>query len=550
MKKNINIICFLAIILLFASCDKISMNELMSHEPSVESFSPRNGSLGCLITVVGSYLDDVDSAYIGGEPVTIARKISDKQLLLSVTKNVKGGVVELTNSNGSASSADAFTRDYVVPEISKSSLPSSVDLGNNVLVEGTNMNVVQDVYFTADGYTKGNKGTIITQNGKEVFVKVPYVENGQVKITLGYDNGTSEVFTPLASAPILKVIRKVPTFTGISSTKIYIGKTVTVTGENLDKVNRLYVGTTECQISNAQYDKLTFSVPASNFSDGDNYMALSATYFDNRETFVINSRINVCVPFLRLWEDMKVYGQGRDVESMSSFFSPETGLVYANSDWRTIVDPVSFKYGAKTCSAVNVPAVTETEYNSVNPYFFFSGTSAGFLQINSPAGSSSQLKNFYFLNNSANDYRVTGASASWYGTPALSFCYLDPAIYPDLVNQVMNQSLDKIDEKSFPIDESAGTIGGIPYASFKTSVNSGVFAAGKFTTGVEASNVNINSVLMVLYYNYKGTGLGNIKRIGFIHIKSINFKMWNNTAAPSSSDVTFNAYWQKYDYKY
>jgi hypothetical protein len=549
MKKYINIFCSLAVILLMAGCDQISMNELMSHEPAVASFLPQNGSLGCEITVDGSYLDDVDSAYIGGEPVTIARKISDKQLVLAVTKNVKGGKLKLQNSTGSTESEGTFTRDYVAPSINSSSIPASADLGSSFLIEGTNMNVVEDVYFTANGYAQGNKAVIINQNTKEVYVRVPYVENANVKITLGYDNGSTEVFTPIASAPGITIIRKTPSISSLSTTKIFIGRSVTMTGENLDKINHIYAGKTACTISDAQSDKLTFSVPSSDFADGDNYTTLTATYFDDRETVTINSQIDVCVPFLKFWENMKSYGQGRDVESMASFFSPETGLVYANSDWRTVVDPVSYKYGVKTCSASNKPAVTEEEYNSVNPYFFFSGVSSGALQINSPAGSATQLKNFYFVNNSANDYRVTGASANWYGTPALAYAYLDPAVYSDLVSDVRNQTLSKIDEQSFPVDEAAGTVGGVPYSSFKTTVNNTVFAPNKFQAGVAADNVNVDAVLMVIYFNYNGAGINNIKRIGFIHIKSVNFRMWNNTASPASSDVTFNVYWQKYDYK-
>ncbi len=58
---------------------------------------------------------------------------------------------------------------------------------------------------------------------------------------------------------------------------------------------------------------------------------------------------------------------------------------------------------------------------------------------------------------------------------------------------------------------------------------------------------------MVFYYNYEGSTsnvAANIRRIGFLHIRTVNFKMWNNTKAPSSSDVLFNIYWQKYDYDY
>jgi hypothetical protein len=42
----------------------------------------------------------------------------------------------------------------------------------------------------------------------------------------------------------------------------------------------------------------------------------------------------------------------------------------------------------------------------------------------------------------------------------------------------------------------------------------------------------------------------NIKRIGFLHIKHVDFKLYNNTKAPSSSRVTFDMYWMKHDYQY
>ncbi len=255
---------------------------------------------------------------------------------------------------------------------------------------------------------------------------------------------------------------------------------------------------------------------------------------------------------------MRTYGQGRDVEALASFFSPETGIVYANSDWREKVDPISYKYLKNTCSDKNTPnksVVSEEEYDSVNPYFFFSGVSAGQLQVNSPANSPGQLKNFYMINNSANENRVIGINGDAYGTPVLTFRVLnaDNAAEKALIDAVKNQTLEHIDEEAFPIDVEAKTVGGISITSAAGTVNSDVWAPGRFTVGVEASNVDVDAVLMVFYYNYEGSTsnvAANIRRIGFLHIRTVNFKMWNNTKAPSSSDVLFNIYWQKYDYDY
>ena len=281
---------------------------------------------------------------------------------------------------------------------------------------------------------------------------------------------------------------------------------------------------------------------------------MKISYFDGREVHTLTDAFVVKVPFVYFWENKKVYAQGRDVEELSSFFSPETGLVYANADWRTKVDPISYQYKATTCSANNKPAVSESEYNSVNPYFFFSGVNAGTLQINSPAGSNGQLKNFYMINNSADENRVPGINGNCYGTPVLTFLYLDPTKsgYKALVDEVKNGTLDNIDETTFPIDVEAKTCRGFSISSMKTSINTDVWAPGIFEVGKE-QKVDVGAVLLILYYNVNGSTSNvadNVKRIGLLHIKTIDFKMYNNTNAPSSSSIEFDMYWQKKDYDY
>lgn len=44
--------------------------------------------------------------------------------------------------------------------------------------------------------------------------------------------------------------------------------------------------------------------------------------------------------------------------------------------------------------------------------------------------------------------------------------------------------------------------------------------------------VNVGAVLLILYYNVNGSTSNvadNVKRIGLLHIKTIDFKMYNNT---------------------
>lgn len=544
-----------ACIILWTGCDSISMKEITVSAPQILSFSPESGSVGSEIVVTGEYLDDVVSATIGGEKVTILQKVSNGRLSLKVTSNAKTGKIVLSNSVGDGVSEADFTIEYPAPAISEAGIPTEVEMGNRLLLTGTHMNVVSAVLFTAEGYATGNEADILSQSENEILVKIPYVESNKASVTFKYFNGTSEVETPLESAPQMIVARYEPAVATSSYQAAQVGDIIVLNGTYLNKIDKVLLGDIECNVTLQNENELKFAVPSSEtYVDGDNTMILKIVYFDGREVRTLTDAFVVQVPFVYFWENKKVYAQGRDVEELSSFFSPETGLVYANADWREKVDPISFKYQAATCSANNKPAVSESEYNSVNPYFFFSGVNAGTLQINSPAGSSGQLKNFYTMNNSANDYRVTGANGNCYGTPVLTFLYLDPSKseYKALVDEVKNGTLDKIDETTFPIDVDAKTCRGFSISSMKTSMNTDVWAAGIFEVGKE-QKANVDAVLLVLYYNVAGSTSNvadNVKRIGLLHIKTVDFKMYNNTKAPSSSSIEFDMYWQKHDYDY
>lgn len=543
-----------ACLFFLCGCDSTSMKDVAISSPEVLSFSPESGSIGSEVIVTGEYLDDVVSATIGGGKVTILQKVSNQRLSLKVTDQARSGKIVLTNSIGEGVSEAEFTLEYPAPVVSQTGVPSEVEMGNNLLLSGSHMNVVSAVLFTAaEGGTAGNEAEIVSQNENEIVVKVPYVESDRAVVTFKYFNGTENVETSSSSAPQLTVKRYEPKVTTNVFEPANVGDVVVLEGTYLNKIDKVLLGDIECTIPLQTETVLNFVVPSSeNYEDGNNTKALKISYFDGREVRTLTDAFVVKVPFVYFWENNKVYGQGRIEGQLSSFFSPETGLVYANSDWSTVVDPVSMKYKAATCSANNKPAVSESEYNSVNPYFFFSGASAGQLQINSPANSKTQLRNFYSTTNSSS--QVTGGKIDCYGTPALTFLWLDPSKsgYKTLIDEVKNGTLSKIDETTFPIDVEAKTCCGFSIAGAKASPNTDVWAPDIFKVG-EEKIANVDAVLLVFYYNVKGSVdnvADNIKRIGVLHIKTVDFKLYNNTNAPSSSSIEFDMYWQKHDYDY
>jgi len=561
--KRIAFTAVLAAILFQAvSCDQLTIDEIEAAAPVVESFNPTSAPAGAIVKVTGQYLNNVTEAYIGTAKVEIAEKVSSTRLSIKVPKGISGGKIKLVSPDGSGTSNDSFTCTFAVPSIKTSLLQAEAELGSNVLLSGTEMGVVSSVLFTAEGYTDGHEAQIIYASEDEIVVKVPYVEAENVKITLGYFNGTADVYTSLDSAPSIKVIRRVPTFDAFTLERTAVGRSITLTGSYLNNIDKVMVGEFEAQLFK-EPSKITFTIPAGDFQDGETVVALKAYYFDENENIVLDNAFKVYVPFVKFWENIQTWAQGRVPEnSYASFFSPETGILYANADWKTVLDPVAMKYNNSQWGSANVPkpgVVSDEEYNSVVPYFFISAVSGNVLQVNSPANSNGQLKNFFVdaTSTPSNDFRVPGGNISLPGTPILAFRYLNPASTNEaetaLIAKVIAGQVDNINEALFPIDATANTIAGISVSSMSGGIKSDSWCDHQTATMVDDPGYKLDAVFLVAYYSNCGfskeTPTQNIKRLGILHITSIDWGIYNNSNY-GASKITFNFHWQKYDYDY
>lgn len=374
-----------ACLFLLCGCDSTSMKDVAISAPEILSFSPASGSIGSEIVVTGEYLDDVVDATIGGGKVVILQKVSNRRLSLKVTNQAQSGKIVLVNSIGEGVSETEFTLEYPAPVISQTGMPSEVEMGNNLLLSGSYMNVVSAVLFTAEGGTEGNEAEIVSQNENEIVVKVPYVESDKAIVTFKYFNGSKEVETSSSSAPKFTVKRYQPVVTTTVFEPANVGDMVVLEGTYLNKVDKVLLGDIECTVTLQTETELKFVVPTSDsFKNGDNIVPLKISYFDGRETPTLTDEFIVRVAFVYYWENRTIYGQAGEI---SGFFSPETGRVYSNDAWSQEVDLIAAA-GKNICKIANIPVVSETDYNSVNPYFFITGSSSKYnLAINSPANS-------------------------------------------------------------------------------------------------------------------------------------------------------------------
>ncbi len=553
--KNILIAVSLLAGTILAGCNEtLYVDPVNNNPPTIELFAPASGPIGSQITITGTSLNNVNEVKIGGVAVEIKYRISDTQLVAVAVKNGKSGKITVTSSRGTVESGDAFTYTYPAPALNLAKVPAVAEMGNNILLEGSGFDGVTSVNFTVTGKA-AVQGEIQQQTPTEIIVKIPYVADDNVKLSLSYFNGTTNVETPAASNPAMVIIRHAPVVTTNVFPTTDVGKTIHLEGTYLTKLDSITVGGFKGIISNLSDTSLDLMIPAGNFNDGANPgLSIVTHYFSGNETRTLTTTFTAYVPMVKFWENVSITGQDYTANSsFTCFFSPETGIAYGNSEWKTAVDPTSYaKYSAGgSCSAANRPNVTASEYAASLPYFFISGANAGTLAINSPANSNGQLKNFRMTTTSSS--YISAGNGNYYGTPVVMFRLLNPAVPVEqtIRQSVINQTITEINATNYPI--TATTIGGVDLSSSSTVRPSGAPNNTSWCPEAVLGNVynNVDAIFMVIYYDVNGyvstATTTNVEKIGFLHVKTLDFKLYTGTA-PSASIMTFNMYWMKYAY--
>ena len=74
------------------------------------------------------------------------------------------------------------------------------------------------------------------------------------------------------------------------------------------------------------------------------------------------------------------------------------------------------------------------------------------------------------------------------------------------------------------------------------------------TTLFDELGYRADAVFIVAYYSNNGyskeSQVANIKRLGFLHVTTIDWVVATANNDYRNSSVNFNCYWQKYDYDY
>ncbi len=482
MNKISNILAslFLLVSLFFFSCkEEILMTEENTNPPVISDFEPQTGPMGTEVKIFGENLQKVNAVTIGGGAAQVKYLISSTQMVVVITSACTTGTVTATNAHGIYETTDIFTISYPVPSIS--SYPDTAQPNDEVLIEGDNLNVVAKVYF---GDTEG---TIVSQDKKNLVVKVPYFENSPVSISLAYSDGATE--QKVSTQANFNLVTPEPVVTSAPSSA-ESGTTIEITGENLNAITGAYFGAYSGTVLPQSSTSIKVILPTDFASTVT--VPFKLVYYGTKE-LVVNNSFEVIVPDLSTiyyWENKTTYCQ--DPSNTDNFFCAANGEIYSPCDYEGIKTKIDF-------------------YVSI---------SGGLFQLNNPNNSENQTKNF----------KCNGANLPTEKMPVVTkFRTLktDNEADSKYIQLVKNKELAEISKEILAAD-------GVNYTT-------GTANTPRFE---QASGFVAGDVILVIQLKSPVTTItdADVTKVGFIEVVSVSF-----LAAPDAnkSSWKFNCYWQK-----
>lgn len=311
--KLTGIFCMIAAVLIL-SCDAETevdktYEEILAAQPTITGFSPGTASIQSQVTITGTYMNFVTKAFVGGVEAEIYSRENQSTLIITVPADAVSGKIRLeTNSGKVAESTDMLNVTYPVPVI-ESTLPTQTEVNETITIEGQNLQVITKISFG------GVDGVIELQDERTIIVRTPNNGPSPLALTYSYNTTNGEVTDVLNPAYIIFI--PVPSVNTFPSAMIK-NTPVVITGQNMNLVTSVTLGTEVITGYTATPTTLTFSPPAS-MASGSYTITLG---YGNNQTIVSPS-----LPYIN--RDIQVYFdfESHGTEVISSTASVASHLI-------------------------------------------------------------------------------------------------------------------------------------------------------------------------------------------------------------------------------
>ena len=476
----------------------------------VSGFEPKKGTVGTTVTISGRNLEQLSSVTFGGVSANIVSLESATAVVTVPAVGVKTPDTELDVAavwaGGTIPMADKFTLS--VPVFDSFSQAEPARLGDEVVLSGRNLTLVSSVKWgdeelliadaTAESITFKIPSGIAEQNppvaskALTAFFGIPADQT--VTILSDFKIDTSPIGP---AAPVLASVA--PADEGYSG--IFLGRTVTVKGENMASIEKFEIDGVEAALAAAPTDiQAQFIVPTSITGTAAKDVSLTAIWNGgNRADF---GTVTV-YPFyytrgLRIGTGSNSKSTYPAYNNQNAFILLDEGRVISADEWNDIPVDAPAKAGtnAVVSQSSKVTGGSKEDYYSARPYLFASASSAHKLAFNNPANSASQLKT----------HRLSDLSTSLpstFGTPIIFM-------------RIMGEG----DTKT---NVAAGTLADILCETDPAGTSAPAFGTAEGNTWVKGS------VLCLQYLTYdhasttggKAADISDVHQTGFIYVREV-----------------------------
>jgi hypothetical protein len=204
--------------------------------PTISSFSPPNGSLGTVVTILGTGFTGTTKVSFNGKPAQTFSVIDDKTLSVTVPIGATTGPIKVETPGGSVSSATNFTVNP--PNIASFSPPSGT-IGTVVTLTGTGFRGATKVSFNG---TAASAFKVLSDTSIQATVPVG-ASTGPITVETSGGTGASTTNFTITAAVA-------PSITSFAPPSGSVGTVVTLTGTN-------FTGTTEVSFNGTKATAFT-----------------------------------------------------------------------------------------------------------------------------------------------------------------------------------------------------------------------------------------------------------------------------------------------------
>ncbi len=505
----------------------VSCNEELEYDvtvqgvPAITSFSPSSGVVGTQIVIEGENLQNVTTAYINDIEVEVSSRITGSYITITATSDGRSGIIKVVSAEGDASTSSSFTYTYPTPTLEV--MPSTFVAGEQVFIEGSNLNAIQEIWITSEDGTVTTVDTF-TAIEAELEFKVPNVSAGEADLEFSYFNGSTSA--SFVAGSVIIVNDGVFITSDLDGTYA-MGDQITIEGSGLAVIEKVFIGDIEQSIvGTTTATQLVFQIVDDPiFVDGLNVADLTFATSDGSVQYT-KEDFNITMPVYYSWSSCTITSRSGD----SNFFNFENGRAYSISQIETL-DPVTaaLSYQAHTASNVLSDAVSDADYYSINPYIYMNSL-----------GSAA-----YLYGPASNSVRMGGLgspiASSAYGTPSVILFALLETI------EAENTIIQKVKNGTFTEDDFDPSV----FSSFDIGSRnsngelSGLLYAPGSPGSTTAYNEDPGTVVLVMYMKPNRTdwvfSMDNVVKFGLMDMTNLTYV----AGSAYEASAGFNAFWQR-----